>query len=406
MQFIPNGTQIVIWGSGKIGGEIIEGKYGDYEICFIVDKKIKDGEKESISNIDIYPVSHLKNRGDKLVVLGFAKWREAATELEKNGLHIFREYVPYIYLQYDAIDIGFMRFCADDSERKKWINALSFGKKLCGLYGYCHMIYYKQCLIKCKEFMDSYCILDLPTANSNSVDSAYLNIQWIYSLLSILIVAKVYPDSSLKVPGWRMIKNWAKKECHIIVMTSAFFKGYFLQHGKSILSQTDGRIGWGDRNIDRLLQSGCTEQEIIQTISAVDFYRVDEVESFFENACETLEESDQKCDIKMCDIIRNYGRNERLMYSSTHPTERVMRILAFRLVREIGFSEKYLDEISDKELYSLKTHGEFIYPSVSNALGMKINENEKIYTGDDPNKSIDFREYVHIYMDTMINYES
>ncbi len=401
MQYIPNGTSIILWGTGCIGKQIIEGVYGNYNIVFAVDSKIKEGERGGgkIGDIDVYPLSWLDNvsKNDQLVVIGFTAWKEAAAELQEKGWHIFDDYLPYIYLKYSAIDIGFMRFCMDTDERSRHLKKLSHGKKLCALYGYCHMTYYTQCLISSNEFVDKYCILNLPHANSFLDDTEYLNDKWIYSVLDILLLAPVYPETQYHTPDWKKVKSYVKDECKVIVVTVAGFKGYFPQSTVGVL-QTYENICWGDKNLNRMIKEKCSVEEMIRALNSEDFYNSDEADHNFETACEKLDVIEQKCDVKIGDYIRKYGRSERLMYSSTHPTDKVMKEIASRIFKIIGIDSSILEDIPQEKLISLKMHGEFIYPSVYRGLGMQFNEGEKVCVGDIDKAGITFTEFIRLYV--------
>lgn len=399
MQYIPNGTSIILWGTGYIGKQIIEGAYGNYDIVFAVDSKIKEGGKEQIGETDVYPLSRLDNvsGSDILLVIGFVAWREAAGKLKEKGWHIFDDYLPYIYLRYSTIDIGFMRFCMDMAERNRHLKKLSYGKKLCALYGYCHMTYYTQCLISSDEFLNQYCILELPHANSFLDDTEYLNDKWIYSVLDILLLATVYPEAQYHTPDWKKVKSWVKDGCKVIVVTVAGFKGYFPQSTVGVL-QTYENICWGDKNLNCMIKEKCSVEEMIRMLSSEDFYNSDEVENNFETACEKLDVIEQKCDVKIGDYIRKYGRSEPLMYSSTHPTDKVMKEIASRIFRIIGIDSSILERIPQEKLISLKMHGEFIYPSVYRGLGMQFNERERVCVGDIDKEGITFAEFIRLYV--------
>ena len=88
-----------------------------YGELVILDSKIKIGEEEYISNILVRAPSVLRqiSMEDKLLVIAMDYWMEVAEQLEKAGRHMFQDYTPYVYLNYSAIDIGFLWFCRDDT---------------------------------------------------------------------------------------------------------------------------------------------------------------------------------------------------------------------------------------------------------------------------------------------------
>lgn len=401
MQYIPEGTGVVLWGIGTIGKQVLEGVFGNYKICFAVDSKVNADTVDKIEDITVYSPQELdeKSLEDRLLVISIYRWQEVAAELEKKGKHIFRDYIPYTYLQYSAIDISFFQFCKSDDEKKKILKDLSGGKKLCGLYGFCHMNFYKPLLLRSEQFTGKYCLIDLPTANDTSPNRDLLNMPWIYSILDTLILGFVYPGEHLGTPDWKTVKSWVSSNCDVILVPNAAFKGYFPQNTTGI-TQTKKQICWGDKNLNKMILEGKTADEMIRTVSSPDFYSAEEVNRFYENALNKLELGESECDVQIGDYIRKYGRQKRLMYSSTHPRECVMKELTIRIFARMGFDTEIIEAMPENDLISFKTHGEFIYPSVYRALGIKEREeNEKACVGDDINDEITFPEYVDLYME-------
>lgn len=400
VQYIKDGTKIVLWGVGKIGLQIINGEFGNYDICFAVDSKIKLGDEEYISNISVHSPSILKqvSMEDKLLVIAMDCWIGVAEQLEKTGRHMFLDYIPYVYLSYSAIDIGFLWFCKDETERKQILKQLSFGKKLCGLYGYCHTVFYTQCLLESREFTEKYCLIDFPTANVEHKNLPLLNEPWIYSALDVLILGYVYPEERWGTPYWRTVQRWVGQQCRVVVVTSAAFNGYFLQQTNGI-EKIKSQICWGDKNLNRMIQEGKTEEEVLQILSAQDFYRYEDVEKHYNDALKKLDNIEKKCDVKIGDYIRKNGKKKVLMYSSTHPKECVMLEITRRIFEKLELDVTVLDDISGKQLKSYKTHGEFIYPSVYYALGLECDgSSEMVCVGDDIGVEMSFTEFVHTYM--------
>lgn len=47
---------------------------------------------------------------DSMIVLCMLNWRELKEQLEELELRIFEDFIPWIYLDYDAIDLDFIDF--------------------------------------------------------------------------------------------------------------------------------------------------------------------------------------------------------------------------------------------------------------------------------------------------------
>lgn len=408
MRCIPEGTEIVLWGIGKIGRQIIEGGYGDHKVFFAVDSKVAEGTEDRIGDIPVYPPSVLNDPsvlGGRPLVIGVYYWAEIAAGLESEGKHIFRDYVPYTYLRDGPLDIGFLRLCKDEEERERLLKSLASGKKLCGVYGFCHAPVYAALLEKSEEFRERYCLIEIPPANFTwHPHFDILRTPWLRSIVSsldLLILCFVYPDKKrLGTPDWRTVKGWTDAGCKVVTVTNAFFKGYFPQHVVGVPELSE-EIRWGDKNLNKMILAGETAGKMFQTISAPDFYDAEEAERFYEHALNRLERTEAECDVRIADHIRRYGRQRRLMYSSNHPHESVMKEIAMRIFKEIGLDTRALAAMpeSDVSIPFLRGCGEFIYPSVYHALGIAEQEDEKISVGADEEDLITLSEYVGLYVE-------
>lgn len=397
MKYVPEGTEIVLWGVGAIGRRVISGVYGNHKISFAVDSKVDAGTIYKIGDVTVYPpsvlddTSFLKNR---LIVISIACWSEIAAELEKKGKHIFRDYVPYTCLKQGIVDIGLLNFCANDEERLALLKELSSGKKLCGLYGCCHMVAYETLLLENEQFVEEYCTILLDAHNAGSPRFEMLCKPWIYSTLDLLILSYVYPPNQNESPDWRTVKSWTSEKCKLIFVTNAAFKGYFPQEIRTF-PELAGIIKRGDKNINKMIQAGETAERIYQTISMPSFYGVDEINRFFEKELKRLERVESACDVRIGDYMRKYGREKILMYFSTHPRECVMKEIAIRILKAIGINAGM--PASDTALYFLRE--EFVYPSVYHALGIiESPEDEKIAIYCDPRNLVTLSEFVDLYV--------
>lgn len=411
MQYISEGTEIILWGTGFVGRRIMQGKYGNYKISFAINGKLGPNETYKIGDLTVYSPSVLEDKSlfkNQPIVIGVDRWQEMAARLEKMGKHIFLDYIPYSYLY--GLDIDLLRACKDDNERREQIKKLSFGKKLCGLYGFCHMSVYHRLLSENRQFTDEYCLLNLPQANGPDLPNFdLLPMPWLYSSLDLLILGFSFQSKTFGVPDWRTVKSMVNDKCKVILVTNAAFKGYFPQHTEEVpvemqrlpatVDRIRYRIRWGDKNINRMIRAGKTSDTILRTISATDFYDAEKVNRFYEKSLKKLEDNEAECDIRIGDYIRKYGRQKRLMYSSTHPVDCVMKEIAIRLFRKIGLDTEPMEVMPEDDMPSLSSGAEFIYPSVSRALGIaEEQEFEKIRVSLDE-RYLTLSEYIDFYME-------
>ena len=402
MQYVPEGTEIVLWGTGYIGRQVMDGEFGNYKISFAVDRKVDANSTDKIGDISVYSPNVLDDTSfmrNQVLVIGVYFWQEIAAELEKKGKHIFRDYVPYNYLKHETVDLGFLKFCKDDEERIKFLKELSSGKKLCGLYGFCHMSVYESLLWTSKQFTEEYYTINIQIDRPGTPHFEMLCMPWIYSVLDLLILAYVHPLSNLAAPDWKTVKNWTGEKCKVILVTNASFKGYFPQHAIGV-PETYERIHWGDKNLNEMILAGKTADKMLQTISMPSFYNIEKVNQFYENELNKLEQSESECDVRIGDYIRKYGRQRKLMYSTTHPHECVMKEIAIRIFEKLGLDIEILKALPESDVPSLRGAGEFIYPSVYYALGItEAQKDERVWINWDGSNYVTLSEFVDMYVE-------
>ena len=205
----------------------------------------------------------------------------------------------------------------------------------------------------------------------------------------------VYPISG--APDWTKVKNMIRKDCKCVMVSNAAFKGYFPQHTEGI-KETFQYICWGDKNINRLIRKGMNCSEIEEILLDEKYYTEETVHRFFERSLKKMQISEASCDIKIADAIEKYSvlGGNRLMFSMTHPTPKIMKILMKRICNCINIDSNYLVSVPDSEIFMLNIHEEFIYPSVAKVLGLEVRD-EKCFVGDALVEPITFHEYISLY---------
>lgn len=406
MQYIPDGTEIVLWGLGDIGKQVITGVYGNYKISFAVDRHWIQRQAELddmgyTESITVYSPDILDkiSLNDKMIVLSTISWQEIAVRLEERGKRIFRDYVPYTFLRYHAVDARFFNFCESESERKALLKEFSRGKKLCGVYGFCHVRTYASLLAECEQFTEEYCLLEFPRANIDiRRDLDFLCKPHIYSDLDLLILGFVYPTKQHGTPDWRTVKSWVNKECKVIMITNAAFEGYFPQY-VSAIPETFNEICIGDKNLNKMIREGKTADEILPVLTSTDYYSPEMVNKFYEKALRRLELNESACDIQIADYIRKYGRQRRLMHDRGHPCQPVLKELTIRILSKIGFDAGPVAIAENHIISRFSVNRDFIYPSVYHALGItQSGETEKAAIDAGRKNQVTFSEFVDLYI--------
>lgn len=375
MRYFEENQSIVIWGAGNVGTQIIKKYSNYYNIKFIVDNKIAENSEESIFNIPVYNPQILKKRKlwkDSVIVLCLIRWRELTEQLNEYGLKIIKDFVPWSFLdfEYDCINIDFLDIVDNDMEKAHLLKMLAKGKKICILYGMCHISIYKNFLLNSKVFLSQYAILDLPQINGDRKYRDVLNIDsFVWENCDLLIASLIYPDNIYGVPGAKQILEKVNNNCKKILVTHAAFRGYFPQH-TAVRNETNALyFAWGDKNINAMIKEGLSSDEIEEKIFSEEFYDSEFVNNYFDKSIEILEREETDCNIKIGDYIKEEGKSTILYYSWTHPKEEVMLELGKRIFTALGLDGSDLNQFADEII--LNTNEELVYPCVLKALGIE-----------------------------------
>ena len=370
---MEKGNSIIIWGSGKYGSYVIENYSDKYEIKFIVDNKVKENSQAELKNIPVYNPSILLDRkkwgGRKtLLVLCMSNVEVLKRQIEEYNLKIFEDFIPWYFLSYNSINIDFLTFLKDDADKGRYIKALAKNKKICVLYGMCHMSIYRNFLLNSEEFLSKYIILDIPTVNDRFTKyHDVLKSDFIWQCCDLVITSQISLINLFDVFSTQEILKRTHEYCKKIVVTNAAFKGYFLQHTTGI-KETVQYFGWGDKNINKMIMKGINSKDIEDMILGQEYYECEYIIKYFDKSLKILEEGEEECDIKIGDYIKENGRSKVLFYSWTHPTEEIMLEIGKRIFRELRLDTSILEE--HYEDIRLNTSEELIYPCVLKTLGI------------------------------------
>jgi len=266
------------------------------------------------------------------------------------------------------------------------------------------------------KFSKKYIFVNLPAINSRG-DELYdlLQEEAIYSICDIILLGVVPGNlrSELSTSLMENIKKWCTKDCRVISITSAAFKGYFPQHTENRNYECDENeipiaryFAWGDKNINKLYKLGLSTEKIIHKIVDTSFYGIDWCRRYFENEFKILEKAEEKCDVKIADYLRNIYDKTIAYYSWTHPIPIVLIEIARRIALVLEIEEDFAG-YKDEKFLEMKTNEEIVYPSVLKALGLYDEEHLKrrIMPGHMlfMNKRLSTEEYISKYIEYVLN---
>lgn len=409
MLFLEKGKKVVVWGIGDIGTKVIKKWEALYNICFLIDKKAESEPCEYLG-YPVYGISKLAELADDdlMLVVAMKDWKTVTLQLTDFGLQMFRHWVPFSLLEYDYINPDFCYLLNTEEEKRYAFKRLAQGKPILATYGMCHMTAYKRMFLKSREFAEKYILLDLPAINAVShVNYALLQEKVIWNSCDLILGSSYnfgfYRDNP-DVPAPDSLEAMLDKNCRFISITSAAFKGYFPQHITSPYFTPEMRYkyAWGDKNIDKMIMEGKSDDEIIAAVESPDFYTEEYVERFFNHSLKILEGAEENCEIGIADYIRENFRNIILYYSWTHPIAEVLVEIGRRICNELGVTDVQYESFLQDPFFQMDTNEELIYPSVKRLLKNCTEERRMnpghYYKGD---KKLTELEYLKGYIDAV-----
>lgn len=417
MYFLEKGESIVIWGCGQQGKKFIEQYRDFYNIEFCVDSSINPQEEKRFEGYKVLHPSVLKGVKKKVIITVY-EWESVVGQaMEEYDYKLFENIFPYTYITRDnmivSLDMGFLSLIKSEEQRMQLISDFSRGRRVCVTYGLCHMRVYKTILAENNEFKQRYMLLDIPPINAREDKNYYLlkeDIVWKVSDVLICGVLNKAINVQGNFPGVAEVMGKLKKDCKVVRVSSAAFKGYFPQQAENRSDRKDKNgiavkkyFAWGDKNINRLYKQGKSAEEIKQIILSDNFYDEERCIKFFENELALLEKEEADCNVKIADYIRKNAKQKITHFSFTHPIPEIMLELARRLLRELGIESNCLDKYINQNFLWLDSNEEIIYPSVLKALDLKqeIYINRKVKPGQMlfHGEKLSNEEYVEKYIE-------
>lgn len=413
MYYLKENEKIIIWGCGKVGTEAIEKYQKKYEICFLVDSKIDIDSESEYLGYKVYNPNKLAELTQRqaMVIVAMYQWQTVTEQLKRLGMHIFKEYIPIDYLDYKMIDPSFIGELEDTSDIEFYLKRLSQGNKIVAMYGMCHMARYKRILSQSEQLAEQYILLDMPMINEiGDKKYRFLKEKQIWEVCDVVVCTPTPFLKNYDVFNLKTIQDFLKPDCKVITVTTAAFKGYFPQHTE--IRDCDLKLKdyfeWGDKNINRMIKQGKSDEEIISILLQEDYYDEEKVEAFFTHSLVLMKMEEQDCTIKIGDFIEKNFRNELLYYSWTHPVIKVLAEVARRILAEFSVMDMDVEKcMLEDSFFKLDSGEELLYPSVAIRIGVQDNLRErKINPGCDYKgvKKLTAMEYIKAYIQSMKPY--
>lgn len=135
-----------------------------------------------------------------------------------------------------------------------------------------------------------------------------------------------------------------------------------------------------DCNINRMVLEGKSTKEIVDTLSAEDYYSEKQVKRGFQYAMKLIQIAEKDVDIKVADFILENFRKQMLYQNFIHPNKCIIYEYIRRLLHTIDISTAEIDELEREAPMHEHQSGDVpIYPSVIKALELEFADDTTKY---------------------------
>lgn len=401
------GAAVAIWGSG-LNAEKVYVKYaGKYDIRIVVDNfKNKDNvfNKKIVSAEEFFATQEYN--GLKIIIAS-DKWKEISEQLKEKGLRAGEDFLPYIMLNAQNIEIKqVLELCKTD-EIENFIECMKQSRKMAIFWGNCQINGITEFCLHNEEFDRKFMVLCFPNLWCTKQLLEVCDCEAIWKKCDLLVVQKIRTDNYM---GIQVSDEYRCKyvlnlngNCKIVKVPNLHFSGYYPQVVKEDRKALT-EIHWEgvhcyDGNIFQMTDQGMSEEEIVAQIEKEDFYSEEYVKDFFETQLNNIKEYENDCDVKIADYL---NKDKILYYSPMHPHVEVVREVAIRTLKCLCIGDVQIKEQERLEYHLEKKHyfhrTEYIYPSVLKALNIQNYKDEHRVNTYLFDKTISGRELLNIYI--------
>ncbi|VXD24938.1 WcbI family polysaccharide biosynthesis putative acetyltransferase [Planktothrix paucivesiculata] len=207
------------------------------------------------------------------------------------------------------------------------------------------------------------------------------------------------------------VKNRLKPDCFCISFPSLYFTGYHPQYYPNPKIKTNhvypfGMIYHGDRNIDKFLEQGYSQEELIKRICDENFYQEAELIDHVHSTLEELRNRENGLTIKVADFIESKYQYDYLFYTHNHPSD-ILGIYVVNQILSVLNMPSIKTEIINAKNGVLDEQQLPIYPSVIKHLKLKFISPKDTYKNSVfCTNTMTFQEYVEEYINFYQNIDN
>lgn len=395
------GTEIVIWGTGKVAKKMFFRYRYEFPIVAFIDNEVKDQE--------LYGIPVLSPNATDLrcrkVLIASTYWEEIASQLKEHSMVFGKDFLPYWCFEYDNInllDLGRIE------RNENLINAIDYlrqGKSIAIIHGNCQTEFIQKGLECYKEFAEQFIFLQIPRihlCNKNDID-VILNDQ-VWKKCKLFITQPVKADNAYDSRlGSEHLISLLSEETKILFIPNLYFDIYFpqaIRQKNNVLADIVGGRGlfpYGDSFIEQEYSCKFTLREMVEHL--VEQVPMELDFSYTKKKFLEIETRERGCHIKMSDFIQFNYTKKRLFYTRNHPSREVLLELLRRIICELGIYRDTDLSLAYQKIYTkdLDFIDEVIYPWVKKQLNLEF-ECEYYMNSMLTEKKITISEYIEQYI--------
>lgn len=385
--------RIILWGIDKNAEEFYREHKEKLNISHCVSENEKDwGEGAFLGELDVkkYCKEEL-GENDYIVVCGSIAFRTIELQLKAEGLEMYEDFV--------------------ESEIAA---AIYSNKKIALFYGQCVLRDIHQCMLQVSAFTQIYTTVFTQVERNQAVVVNRL----LYYMKDICDLYVYTPKILDKDSAYSVSVDELPEDCKVVSVSNLVLSTYWPE----VNSSTQINNKWylhpynairdtifyhtvyrhEDYNINRMLAEGKTATEIVETLSADNFYSEKEVQKNLDYSLKLIDMAEKRVDITMADFIRANYKKIMLYQNRTHPNACIIWEYVGRLLRKIDLSDKEVTCLERKSPKFVHHGGDApIYPSVARYLQLDfVKEATKyeVMTGNGV-VFLTFREYIEHYVE-------
>ncbi len=386
--------RIILFGAGVVAEEFYEAHKDKLNISHCVSNIQKEwGEgafMEGELDVRQYRPEDIEEN-DYIVVCGPLAFRTLELQLRDDGYEMYEDFVE-----------------------SKIAGAIYSGKKIALFYGQCILRDIYECAIQVEGFNTEYESIFTQTVKGQTIVinrlvyylkelcDLYIHTPKVLDRDSAYVVnEEELPEDCLKVSIGNLLAPIYWPQINIDQMT--YNEWYtFAYNSRRTLDYYHTMYRREDLNINRMISEGYATREIVNCLSAEDYYTEEEVKNNLRFTLKSLKIAERGIDIKITDLIKEKYKSEMLYQNFLHPNKDIIWYYVRGIIEKIGISSDEVIELERNSNKHIHEGGDVpIYPSVVKHLNLEFcDENYKydVLTGRGI-ECMTFREYIEHYIE-------